>query len=293
MTGQLLVGPTSHYYYAQRLKLHYVDWGNPEKPLLVLVHGTRDHARNWDWVAQALREDYHVIALDLRGHGESEWARGSEYSMIEYVVDVTQLLAQLDAFPVTLIGHSLGGGIVLQYSGVYPEHVSKLVAIEGLGPPLQWVRQQTKPAHLRMGEWVGQMRDLASRQPRRYKSLDEAVRRMREVDPRLTYERANHLTLHGVHRNEDGTYTWKFDNYVRARSPYRFNYEDAAEIWNRITCPTLLVRGEESMAAGPENDGRLSEFQNAQVATIPKAGHWLHHDQLEHFLQVVRKFLSS
>ena len=135
MPGQHIVGPTSHYYYSQRLKLHYVDWGNHDKPLLVLIHGGRDHARNWDWVAQTLRDDYHVIAPDLRGHGDSEWARGSEYSMIEYVVDITQLLAQLDASPVTLIGHSLGGAITLQYAGVYPDKVSKVVAIEGLGPP--------------------------------------------------------------------------------------------------------------------------------------------------------------
>ena len=87
MPGQHIVGPTSHYYYSQRLKLHYVDWGNHDKPLLVLIHGGRDHARNWDWVAQTLRDDYHVIAPDLRGHGDSEWARGSEYSMIEYVVE--------------------------------------------------------------------------------------------------------------------------------------------------------------------------------------------------------------
>lgn len=107
MPGQHIIGPTSHYFYSQRLKLHYVDWGNPDKPLMALIHGGRDHCRNWDWVAQAFRDDYHIIAPDLRGHGDSEWARGSEYSMIEHVVDIAQLLAQTDEFPVTLIGHSL------------------------------------------------------------------------------------------------------------------------------------------------------------------------------------------
>src|SRR2546422_9973746 len=126
MPGPHIIGPTSHYYYSQRLKLHYVDWGNPDKPLLILIHGGRDHCRNWDWVAQALRDDYHIIAPDLRGHGDSEWAQGSEYAMIEYVVDIAQLLSQLDASPVTLIGHSLGGAITLQYAGVYPDKVSKV-----------------------------------------------------------------------------------------------------------------------------------------------------------------------
>lgn len=293
MPGPLIIGPTSHYFYSQRLKLHYVDWGNHGKPLLVLIHGGRDHCRNWDWVARALRDEYHIVAPDLRGHGDSEWAWGSEYAMIEYVVDIAQLLAQLDSFPVTLIGHSLGGGIVLQYSGVYPDRVKQVVAIEGLGPPPQMIQQQPKNAHERMQLWITQMRELAGRLPRRYKTLAEAVGRMREANPRLTEEQAYHLTLHGTNRNEDGTYSWKFDNYVRAQSPYRFNVDDAWEIWGRITCPTLLVRGGESWASDPEKDGRAKAFRRATVVTIPNAGHWVHHDQLEHFLQAVRDFLGG
>jgi pimeloyl-ACP methyl ester carboxylesterase len=293
MSGQHIIGPTSHYYYSQRLKLHYVDWGNSDKPLLVLIHGGRDHARNWDWVAQALREEYHIIAPDLRGHGDSEWARGSEYAMVEYVVDIAQLLSQLNLFPVTLIGHSLGGGIVLQYSGVYPEQVRKVVSIEGLGPPPHLLQQQPTHAHERMQLWITQMRDLAGRQPRRYKTLEEAVSRMQEANPRLTREQAQLLTLYGTNRNEDGTYIWKFDNYVRAQSPYRFNVDDAWEIWGRITCPVLLFRGAESWASDPEQDGRIKAFQSATLATIPRAGHWVHHDQLALFLQAVRDFLRD
>jgi pimeloyl-ACP methyl ester carboxylesterase len=292
MPAQRIIGPTSHYFYSQRLKLHYVDWGNPDKPLLVLIHGGRDHCRNWDWVAQALRDDYHIVAPDLRGHGDSEWARGSEYAMIEHVVDISQLLAQLDAFPVTLIGHSLGGGIVLQYTGVNPEKVAKVVAIEGLGPPPEFIQQQPKHAHERMQRWVGQMREMAGRQPRRYNTLNEAVERMRAANTRLSQEQAYHLTLHGVNRNEDGTYTWKFDNYVRALSPYRFNLDDAQDIWERVTCPTLLFRGTESWASDPEQDGRAKAFRNAKVVNVPNAGHWVHHDQLEHFLREVKLFLG-
>lgn len=293
MSGQQIIGPTSHYYYSQRLKLHYVDWGNSEKPLVVLVHGGRDHARNWDWVAQALRNDYHVIVPDLRGHGDSEWAHGSEYAMIEYVVDIAQLLSQLNSFPVILIGHSLGGGIVLQYTGVYPEKVRKVVAIEGLGPPPHMIQQQSKHAHERMQLWITQMRELAGRLPRRYKTLDEAVQRMREANPRLSDAQAYHLTVHGTNRNEDGTYIWKFDNYVRAQSPYRFNVDDACEIWGRIACPTLLFRGMESWASDPEKDGRARAFRNVKVVNVPYAGHWVHHDQLDIFLRAMQDFLNS
>ncbi len=130
-----LIGPTSHYFHSLRLKLHYVDWGNHDKPPLLLIHGGRDHARNWDWVALDLRRDYHVIAPDLRGHGDSQWAIGSSYSMVDYTLDVAQLLDALKLWPVTIIGHSLGGAIALQYTGTFPERVKKVVAIEGLGPP--------------------------------------------------------------------------------------------------------------------------------------------------------------
>ena len=154
-----VVGPTSHYYYSQRLKLHYVDWGNIDKPPMLLIHGGRDHARNWDWTALQLRHDYHIIAPDLRGHGDSEWARGSQYALIDYVLDIAQLLEQLQLFPITIIGHSLGGAIACQYSGIYPERVKQLVAIEGLGPPPDRLRHG--PAYARMQNWVGQMQTFA------------------------------------------------------------------------------------------------------------------------------------
>lgn len=286
-----VVGPTSHYYYSQRLKLHYVDWGNVTAPPLLLLHGGRDHARNWDWVAQHLRESHHIIAPDLRGHGDSEWARGGQYAMIDYVLDVAQLLEQLQLFPITIIGHSLGGGIACQYSGVYPERVKRLVAIEGLGPPHSQSRHG--PAHVRMREWITQMRSYAGRHARHYASLEEAVERMREANKRLNAEQAYHLTVHGICRNEDGTYTWKFDNYVRSQSPYEFNVEEARSIWQQITCPTLLLRGTESWATDPRQDGRASAFRQARCVDLAGAGHWGHHDQLEEFIRVVRAFFAE
>jgi pimeloyl-ACP methyl ester carboxylesterase len=291
MARELIVGPTSHYFYSQRLKLHYLDWGSADKAALLLIHGGRDHARNWDWVAQELRRDYHIIAPDLRGHGDSQWAIGGSYAMVDYVLDVAQLLNALRIFPITIIGHSLGGAIALQYSGVYPDRVRKLVAIEGLGPPPGMIRE--RPAHERMTEWIMEMQALAQRHPHRYKSLDEAVARMRDANPHLSPDQARHLTVHACYRDEDGTYLWKFDNYVRAASPYLFNLQDASEIWRHITCPVLLVRGTESWASDPEEDGRATAFRNYKVVNIEKAGHWVHHDQLDVFLQAVRDFLKD
>jgi len=285
------MGPTSHYYYSQRLKLHYADWANAGAPLLLLVHGGRDHCRNWDWVAEQLRDEYHVVAPDLRGHGDSQWAIGGSYSLVDYILDIAQLLDQLDRFPVAIIGHSLGGAISLQYTGVYPERVRKVVAIEGLGPPPRLIRDI--PAQERMDHWIKEMQALARRHPRRYTSLDEAVQRMQETNPRLTPEQARHLTMHGCYRDEDGTFLWKFDNYVRAASPYLFNMRDARALWGRIKVPVLLLRGTESWAEDPVQDGRAAAFADYEFHNIEGAGHWVHHDRLEKFLELARNFLGA
>ncbi len=286
-------GPASHTYFSQRLRLHYVDWGNEGAPPLLLIHGGRDHCRNWDWVAQELCRDYHIIAPDLRGHGDSQWMLGGNYSMIDHVADIAQLVHQKQETPITIIGHSLGGAIALQYTGVYPENVAKVVSIEGLGPPPAEIAERMKRGpHVRMREWILSLREIAGRTPRRYPSIEEAERRMQEANPHLTPEQAEHLTVHGVNQNEDGTFSWKFDNYVHAFSPYNFNSNEARELWSQFNCPTLLVRGTESWAGDPTKDGRADAFRSAQSVDIENAGHWVHHDQLDEFLEVVREFLA-
>jgi pimeloyl-ACP methyl ester carboxylesterase len=289
-----LIGPTSHFYVSQRLRLHYVDWGNHGAPPLLLIHGGRDHARSWDWVARDLRSDHHVFAPDLRGHGDSAWAIGGTYSMVDFVLDVAQLLEALNRFPVTIVGHSLGGAIALQYAGVFPERVSKLVAIEGLGPPPGLIKARGEtPAWKRMEDWIRQMQSFAARRPRHYPSIESAAARMREENAFLSEEQAQHLTVHGVMRNEDGTYSWKFDNYVRAFAPFRFDAEDMRSLWGRIACPTLLVRGTASWAGDPVEDGRIEAFGSARAVNIDEAGHWVHHDRLDAFLPAVRDFLED
>jgi pimeloyl-ACP methyl ester carboxylesterase len=137
------------------------------------------------------------------------------------------------------------------------------------------------------------MRHLAGQQRRRYRSLDEVARRMREVNGRLSHEQALHLALHGTNLDEDGLYSWKFDSYVNAVSPYPSRAESTLDVWSRITCPALLIRGADSSAPDLETDDRLQAFRIAQARTIPGAGHRVHHEQLERLLQVVREFLGS
>ncbi len=287
-------GPTSHNYFSQRLRLHYVDWGNGNAPPMLLVHGGRDHCRNWDWVAEALRDDYHIIAPDLRGHGDSQWMIGGSYNQIDYVYDIAQLLRQTDMNPVTIIAHSLGGSIALLYAGLFPETVSKLISIEGMGPPPEIVKQRIEqPVADRLHLWIDDLRKLSGRMPRRYRSLEDAYERMQTENPHLTEAQARHLTIHGSNQNEDGTFSWKFDNYVRAFPPAGLDFNQQYQLWSRITCPTLLIRGTESWASDPSKDGRASHFRDVRVENVRKAGHWVHHDQLDEFLRLTREFLAS
>jgi pimeloyl-ACP methyl ester carboxylesterase len=287
-------GPTSRIYFSQRLRLHYVDWGNAGAQPMVLVHGGRDHCRNWDWVAQELRADWHVIAPDLRGHGDSEWSQDGTYMMAGYVYDLAQLIHQQKLAPVTLIAHSLGGNIALRYAGLYPENVARLVTIEGLGPsPKMLAKRFAQGFPDRMRAWIEEQRGLSGRLPRRYASIEDALKRMQEENKHLSPAQARHLTQHGVNQNEDGTYSWKFDNYVRSWPPYDMAVADVEGLWARITCPTLLIYGKESWASNPAEDGRARHFRNAEIVTFDGAGHWVHHDKLAEFMALVRRFLGA
>jgi pimeloyl-ACP methyl ester carboxylesterase len=288
------IGPSSQIYFSQRLRLHYVDWGNESAPPLLLVHGGRDHCRNWDWVATALRDRYHIIAPDLRGHGDSQWMVGGTYEFNDYVYDIAQLIHQKKLAPLTIISHSMGGAISLRYTGLYPETVKKLVVIEGLGPSPKMIAERlTETPDNRVRKWIDELRQLSARLPRRYASIEEAYKRMQGENPHLSPERARHLTVHGVNQNEDGTYSWKFDNYVRAFSPNGFDEKTTALLWSRITCPTLLIRGTESWASDPVADGRAKHFKNAEIVAVEGAGHWVHHDKLDEFLTITDRFLAK
>lgn len=284
------LGPTSHRFVSQRLTLHYLDWGNPGAPLLVLVHGGRDHAHNWDWLAQALRADWHIICPDLRGHGDSAWSPDGSYSIPFYVSDLAQLIHQSSDEPVSIVAHSLGGAIALRYAGLYPERVRRLAVIEGLGiSPLD--QKPTKPVAEVWRKWIDERRALSARSPRRYDSMEHAFKRMAAENPHLSPERARHLTIHGMSRNEDGSYSWKFDNYVRSFFPMSITDAELHELWHAIDCPVWLVHGADSWAHHPGKDGRAAHFKQATVTSYERAGHWVHHDRFDAFAADLKAFL--
>ncbi len=284
-----MTGPESRYYQSHGLRLHYADWGKPNAPLLLLVHGGRDHCRSWDAMARALQQHFHVVAPDLRGHGDSDWAKGGSYSLTEYVYDLARLVKSLAAERVIIAGHSMGGMVGLIYAGAFPDQVSALIVLDGV---VVMPGDKTSPAHERMTKWIGQLDKLEDRGPRRYRTIAEAAAQMRVRNTRLPGDLALHLATYGVRRNDDGTYSWKFDQYQRARGPHRLSPEDHVSLWSRITCPTLLLLAEESFLESSKATNLESYFPNARAETIAGAGHWLQHDKPDEVLHAIRMFLG-
>jgi len=283
------IDPTACFYESQGLRLHYADWGNDAAPPLILIHGGLDHCRSWDALAAALRADFHIIAPDLRGHGDSGWAKGSSYSLADNLYDLAGLMRHAQLKRVSIVGHSMGGMIGLMYAGAYPDRASRLAVLDGV--TVLPGRHQS-PIHERINKWVAQLDDIAGRKPWRYKSVEAAAERMLANNKRLTTSQALYLAEHGLRRNSDGSFSWKVDDYLRARAPYRLSPEDHIELWSRITCPTLLLRGDESTLPDPGKAGVLGHFKQARFISIANAGHWLHHDRLDEVLAELRPFLA-
>jgi pimeloyl-ACP methyl ester carboxylesterase len=279
--------PESRFFQSQGLRLHYSDWGNEDAPLMLLVHGGRDHSRSWDLIARSLQAHFHVLAPDLRGHGDSDWTKGGSYSLTEYVYDLSRLVRSTAADRVTMIGHSMGGMVGLIYAGTFPEQMSALVVLDGV---TVLPNAKRAPAHDRIAKWVGQLDKLEDREPRRYRTIEEAAAQMRANNTRLSSVLAQHLAAFGVKRNEDDTYSWKFDPYQRSFAPHRLSPDDHVSLWSRITCPTLLLHAEESFLGSPA--GVANHFQHARSETISGAGHWLHHEKPEEVLRSIRTFLG-
>src|SRR6185369_10418241 len=161
--------PADRFYESQGLRLHYADWGNDAAPPLILIHGGLDHCRSWDVIARSLQPHYHVLAPDLRGHGDSEWTKGGSYALTEYVYDLSRLVRHIAAQKVAIAGHSMGGMVGLIYAGTFPDQVSALVVLDGVTVSPD---EKSAPAHERIATWVGQLDKLEDRAPRRYASIE-------------------------------------------------------------------------------------------------------------------------
>ncbi len=289
---QTTPSPTSHRFFSQRIRLHFVEWGNRQAPTVVLVHGVRDHCRTWDDLVVRMSRigDFHFVAPDLRGHGDSDWVQGSGYRYFDYIYDLQQLIEQNDFGPVWLVGHSLGGAIAAFFAGVFPHLVSKLILLEGIGLWSREVADAGIAAQIR--EWSQQNSELAGREPRRYPSLEIAYERMQQANPQLTRDQAFHLTLHGAVQLEDGQYGWKYDQYTYNFMGVGLTTDEIKELWTNITAPTLLINAVDGLANRTGQDGTLQYFRQGSLHDLANAGHWIHHDAPEEVTDLVGRFLN-
>jgi pimeloyl-ACP methyl ester carboxylesterase len=284
--------PRSGYINEHGLRLHYVARGNPDAPSVLLIHGMRDHARSWDWIAERLADHYHVIAPDLRGHGDSDWVEPRAYTLPAFVLDLADVADSLALSPIALVGHSLGGAIAVRYAGIFPDKVRALCTIEGIELPIvrdQRLNPTTYP--LRMRAWVEAERHHRTRAPHTYANLADAEARMTEEQPTLNADTIAHLVRHGVVSTSDDRLQWKFDNAARRRAPEDADGHDLDEILAAVDCPTLLAYGEASWIPVPPPE-RLALIRDHQLVTFPAASHWLHHQSRDAFLSTLLPFLE-
>ena len=278
--------PTQHFIESQRLRLSYWDWGNEGAPLVLLVHGGRDHARSWDRIASAFRDDYHVIALDLRGHGDSEWSVGGAYSLPDNTLDLVRVIERVGG-PAHVIAHSYGGGVTLLAAGSYPEHFASLAVIEGT--------HSLNPRDVEMGpgwvqQWGDRLRSFEEMSPVVYPDLDAAELRVREANPRLPHDFTPHLTEWAA-RPVEGGYVWKYDWWVNARASMEIRREELPGFWAAIECPVVLLFARETHTAQRLDAEQF--FQNASTVFIEESGHWAHHEQPEAVLAAIRPFFEQ
>ena len=261
---------------ANGLMLHYLDWGNTGAMPVVLLHGICGQAHYWDFFAAAMRDDYHILAIDQRGHGDSEWAQS--YKPADYVLDLDDFTAKLGIRDLVLIGHSMGGMNALLYAARRPDQVAKLVIID-IGPEIG-----VSGIERILSQW--------NTVPQAFESLEEAARYMKQVEPRYSDAFVQHELKYGLRRDEQGRFVPKYDKALQnteLRSPEL--------LWGYLeqtVCATLVLHGSESDILLPDVARRMGDvLPFGSVVEIDRAGHSIPGDNPQAFEAAVRGFLEE
>lgn len=263
------------------LRFHYLEWGDPAAPPLVLLHGFAGHARSWDHVAEPLADRFRILALDQRGHGDSDRAPDGDYTVRTMADDLTRLADALCPGRFRLVGLSMGGRISIAYAAAHPGRVERLVLVD-IGP-------EVAP------EGLARIRTTVSNVPEEIESEAEAYRLLRVAAPRYAEPLLRHRLRHSFNRLPRGKLAWKYDKVLRDQT--RQGTRDIPDLWPdlaRITCPTLIVRGAESDVLSPEIAKRMLEtLKEGRLVEIPEAGHTVPGDQPDAFIKAIRAFLGD
>lgn len=275
------------------LRYHCRAWGSPRAPLLFALHGWMDVGASFQFLVDAMRGDWRVIAPDWRGFGLTEWTTGGGYWFPDYFADLDALLAHFQPdTPATLIGHSMGGNVAAMYAGIRPERVAKLVSLEGFG----LAGPAAAKAPERYARWL---KELTDEPPgfRDYDSFEALAERLRGNNKRLSLERSLFLARHWGLSKPDGRVALASDPLHKLVNPVLYRVDEAAACWKNVSAPVLWVSGSETeipkmlKLSDADIEARKASFRNLTERVIPGAGHMLHHDQPERLAEVIEEFL--
>jgi pimeloyl-ACP methyl ester carboxylesterase len=274
------------------LRVHVIEWGDPAAPPVLMCHGFWDHARSFAVLGPLLASRYRAVAMDARGHGESEWAGAySWHGNIHGVVDVLRWLGS----PTHLVGHSMGGGHVVDAARALPELVGSVVNIDGFGPPPLTPAEEAG-AHERFASYLDSRRAVARRPDwRPYRTFDELVERRRAQNPRLPIDWLRYFVFHAARRAPDG-WRWKADpTLAQGFGPWRPEW--IGHGYARLAAPMLAVVGSENDTWGPLPEPiigpRLAGVRRLERATVAGAGHFVHMEQPADTARLILDFFEA
>jgi pimeloyl-ACP methyl ester carboxylesterase len=274
------------------LSYHLLEWGaeEPHDHTVLLLHGFLDLAWGWRPTVEAgLAGRFHVIAPDMRGHGDSDRVgAGGYYYFLDYLADVHELVQKMGRDKLSIVGHSMGGSIASYYTGSFPARVHKLALLEGLGPP-----PMAPPGPERVQVWLSGWERVRNAAPRSYASVEEAAARLREHDSLLGADLALELAQHGTVDDGNGRRRFKHDPLHATQGPYGIQLDWAMRFWRAITCPVLLVEGDQSEFRALATEERIACFARAQCQVLPGAGHMMQRHQPVALARILTDFLTS
>ncbi len=270
-----LTMPVDRWMKAGDMRLHYLDWENADTATMVLVHGMCVTSHGWDFFADSMKKDFHILAPDLRGHGDSSWSE--EYHLADYVADLKFFIDSLGLEHFVLIGHSLGGIISSIYTATNPGKVDKLVIVD-IGPEVSM-----EGLERRNREWTVEAVF--------FNSVEDVERHLKRVHPYHSEKYIQHLLRHDLKQDEKGRIVFKYDHKVCETEMHSPEW-----LWDyikMIVCPALVVHGAESDLLNGDAARRLADtLAFGSEVDIQRAGHTVHGDNPEAFEAAVRKFLN-
>ena len=297
----------SEFITLRGLRTHVRQWGDPGAPKLFMLHGWMDVAASFQFLVDAFQRDWHVIAMDWRGFGETDhptrYPGTASYWFPDYVADLEGLIDhyQPDG-QVDLVGHSMGGNVAMMYAGARPERIRRLVNLEGFGMPA------TRPAQApgRYARWMDELKKVHSGAMalKAYDSLDGVAQRLMKTNPRLGADKARWLAQHWAHEvaGPEGQSQWQILGEAghKVTSAQLYRVDEALELYARISAPLLAVEASDDSLGQwwkdqytlDEYHQRLQRVPDCRVARIADAGHMLHHDQPEALAARVADFLG-